>query len=457
MNMLELVNIFKNECTYKKINDVSTSKMRNYTNRLQLMDIFLYKFLYSKKDMTKDRAVSIINNKNGTSFTRQAFESKENNIPLKIYANIFNQIRSYYNSTYNNEVGVKLIAVDGTYNNDSYMNEMLNMGFFDITNNIPLDIKSYGVENKNREISSTMHYIKKNMNIFKGNIIVGDRGYFSYEFINFLIKNDLKFIIRSKGDAKNLDPKNKVSHYLVNYDTIINIRNNVRIVKYNNIIVKTIFTSNKKKSSTKHSLEVKNNCFIVTNLLDEKTYNDPKILEIYRSRWDIEVFFKYIKCNYKFQHIKERSNKKDQKIKDQKMYLCQLIISYIAKIIEKYYIKHFPIKNNKKGIISKINKSNIVNGIFDSLIFNILNGQLTNETLNKFCKSYIKIVENKIDRTFPRTSKTPFTKWYIKGYSNQTKYMKVIEAIINNTINDLNKNLKTLAKQIISIDGKKYE
>ena len=85
-----------------------------------------------------------------------------------------------------------------------------------------------------------------------------------------------------------------------------------------------------------------------------------------------------------------------------------------------------------------------------------MNNTLTTSILDKFCKSYIKVIQNKKNRSFPRTSKTPFTKWYIKGYSNQTKYMTIIDAIINNTVDELNKNLKTIAKRIISIDGIKY-
>jgi hypothetical protein len=34
--------------------------------------------------------------------------------------------------------------------------------------------------------------------------------------------------------------------------------------------------------------------------------------------------------------------------------------------------------------------------------------------------------------------------------------MKIIKAIINDKIYELNKNLKTIAKKIISINGKKY-
>jgi hypothetical protein len=451
MLISELVKIFSDECTYKEINKLSTSKMRNRKNGIQLSDLFLYKFLYSKKDMTKERIVSFINNKNNTHFTRQAFESKENNIPLKTYKNLLKRVCCYHNRNCTDETGIKLIGIDGTYNNDSSMNEMLNMGFFDITNNIPIDIKSYGNENKNKEVSSSIDYIKENIDIFKNNIIVGDRAYFSYDFFNFLINNDIKFAIRARGEAKNLDPKNILNRNINKYETILNVKDKVRIVKYKNILQKTVYVKKKKKNIKKHILSIQNDCVLVTNLLDEEIYTDAKIMELYRSRWDIEVFFKYIKCNYKFQHIKEKS-----KINYKKMYTCELIITYIEKIIEKYYEKHFFIKKNKKGVTYKINKSNLTSGIFDNIIYDILNNKLTDKILKQFCNSYIKIVQNKTDRSYPRTAKTPFTKWYIKGYSNQTKYMKIINSIVNDKIDELNKNLKTLAKQIISIDGKKY-
>ena len=47
-------------------------------------------------------------------------------------------------------------------------------------------------------------------------------------------------------------------------------------------------------------------------------------------RWDIEVFFKYIKNNFKFQHL----NEKDQHDNYSKLYLAELIITHLAKIIQ---------------------------------------------------------------------------------------------------------------------------
>jgi len=135
------------------------------------------------------------------------------------------------------------------------------------------------------------------------------------------------------------------------------------------------------------------------------------------------------------------------------MYICELIITYIAKLVEKYYLEKYPIKKSASDTKYEINKSNLVNGIFDHLLYNILNNNITCDKLDQFCKSYIKLVHNKNNRSYPRTSKTPFTKWYIKGYSNLTKYMKIIEAITDNKINKLNKNLKMIARKIISINN----
>ena len=393
MNFTDLIDIFQGECNYKRINEISNLQMRNHVDGVQLHDAIYYRFLYSKKDTTKENIVSSINNYNCTSFSRQAFDNKENNIPVETYLNIFHKIRSYYNCNYNNENGVKLIGIDGTYNNNVNMDEVLNMGFYDITNGVPIDIKSYGHENKNREISSAINYINNNLDMFKNNIIVGDRGYFSYEFLNFLITNNIKFIIRTKGEADNLQ-SNTLRPSMKNYNKILNIKKNSKVIKYDNILQKTICTNGSKKGMKKHILEIKNECVIVTNRFDDKIDTDAKILELYKSRWDIEVLFKYVQSNYKFQHIKEHMT--DQ---CNKMYICELIITYIAKIIEKYHSKKYPINKVKKGVSYKINKSNLVNGIFDYIIYDILNNKLTSDTMDQFCRSYIKIIQNKDDRS----------------------------------------------------------
>lgn len=448
---MELYKIFQEEITYKKINNNGSIFSRKYTNGIDLIDAFYYRCKYSEKHVTKEYVTANINTANGTLFKRQSFESKENNIPLSIYENIFHKIHDHYNCKYINDNDIKLIAIDGTYNNDIQMNERLNMGFYNVSEGIPIDLVSYGKENKNREIHSTTDYIMKNYELFKNHIIVGDRGYFSYDFMKFLIDNKLQFIIRTKGEAKNLNQTTFLRPCTKQYNVIKSIQNSVRIIKYENIMEKIIYASNSKKTMNVHNLRIKNDCIIVTNILDDTTYSDKKILDLYKSRWSIEVFFKYIKGKFKFQHLTEKNE-----IKNAKMYICELILSYIAKIVEKYYTGKFGIKKSTDEFTYKINKSHLMNGIFSELLYKILKNTLSNPELDAFCEKYIIVLKNKTNRSFPRTSKTPFTKWYIKGYSNHTKFMAIIDAIKGNSVCKLNKNLRTIAKKIVSIDGVVY-
>ena len=444
-------NLFNDATNYDYINKYSSIKLRNNKNGIDLKHCFYYKFLYSKDDTTKDGITSFINNQFDTRFKRQSFDGKEDNIPINIYIDLLKKTNKFVYSLVDNKNDPLTIALDGTYNNDSKMNEQLNMGYFDILNGIPIDIKFDGKKNKNNEIQMAKKYIKNHIDIFENNIVVGDRAYYSFDFLKFLINNNIKFIIRAKWNAKSLDPLTKLNKNAKNYENIVYLRNHVKVIKYKNEIQKTIYSRKSKKNKIKKdSIQIQNDYIIVTNLIDDGTYSDDEILKLYRSRWDIEVFFKHIKGNFKFQHINEKS-----KVGFKKMYICELIIMNIVKIIELYYTKRNPFDKELNDVVYKINYSNLINGIFDYLIWEIINGTLNRKKLDKFCECYIIICQNKINRSEPRESKKPFTKWYIKGYSNLTKFAKILEAAKEDKIDELNKNLKNIAYRILSINNKK--
>lgn len=441
--------MFCNELSYKKLNRFNSVKMRNIKKGIGLIDAVLYKFLYSNKNVTKEHVVSIMNNKNGTHFTRQAFDSKANNVTIVPLENILKNAREFFYLNYKNNDDLRLASFDGTYNNNKSNKESLNMGIYDITHEVPIDLKSYGEQGKNKEVQSSMDYIENNKDKLKDCIIVADRAYFSYKFMNYLINNGYKFIIRVKGDGAILNDKKVIYKSNPKYDEINNIKPNVRIIECIGTIKKIIYPATSKRHLMKRVIEVENNCFLVTNLLDVEKYSDDRILKHYRSRWDIEVFFKHLKYNFKFQHMKEKYEDEHKK-----MYVMELILIYIAKIIEKEFIIQYKQKKNlKKDVKIQINKSNLVKGIYDYLLCDLLYGTLTKEKLDQFCSAYIKIITNKEGRSFPRTSKTPFTKWYVKGYSDQSKYMRIVDAIQNNKVDELEKTLKVFANRIISIDG----
>lgn len=384
----DIINIFKSECNYNKINKIGIKKLRNKENGIKLIDAIYYRFCYTDKSSTKESVTSNINMNNETNFTRQGYDEKENNIPLKTYINIFHKLNTYYNKTFNLD-NIIVIGIDGNpFKRNNKNNQILNMGYYDITNGIPIDLKAHGKKNKNKEVKLSIEYIKKHSDIFKDTIIVADRAYFTYDLMDYLCNNNFKFVIRAKGEALNLDPNNIVKKGISKYNKIINIRSKVNVIKFKDINKKIIYTSKSKKKAIKHVIEIENDCNLITNL-DIKNYTNQEILDIYKSRWDIEVFYKYIKYNYKFQHMK-----KNDKNNNNKMYLCELILTYIVKLIEKYYINKY--KNDKNDV--KINKSNLTKGVFDYLLYDILNDNIDDIKLNHFCKSYIKIIYNKKNR-----------------------------------------------------------
>ncbi len=129
------------------------------------------------------------------------------------------------------------------------------------------------------------------------------------------------------------------------------------------------------------------------------------------------------------------------------IYICCLIITIISKIIQKIYEKQHKLLNNGQ-VTEKLNESNIIDGLYKHLLAHIINGTITIEII----KSYLKIIKNDKDRSFPRNSKTPFTKWNIKGYSVNSQLVKILEHILNETVSELDKNLKLIAKSISNID-----
>ena len=127
---------------------------------------------------------------------------------------------------------------------------------------------------------------------------------------------------------------------------------------------------------------------------------------------------------------------------------------YVSKIIEKEYYKRNKIKKETDKYTYKINKTLLINSLYDNFLYKLLKNEITDEYFNIFCKRYIIILQNKKGRSFPRMAKRPFCKWYVKGYSNKTKLTRIFTAIFTNSIDKLDKNMKSLMKRIISIDNK---
>ena len=58
------------------------------------------------------------------------------------------------------------------------------------------------------------------------------------------------------------------------------------------------------------------------------------------------------------------------------------------------------------------------------------------------CNSYVKYNKIKTGINNERISKTPFTKWYVKGYHNKSYDNLILNALLKKDDTLLNKNLK---------------
>lgn len=424
-------------------NIINSNKQYNKKIKIDLKYLILYKFLNSF--YSNEESVEVLNN--FISYDRSSFYRQEKQIDLKYYENLNNQISKICNCHILNKTINKkytFVAIDGTYSTGENYTNSLNMGYFDITNNIPIEIDLIGPQGKNREYQELMNKINTDINLFKNKVIVVDRAYFCYKFIHFLITNNIKFIIRCKGDCKNL----KLEKITKDKELIQLIKKSTRIISYTEPITRTLnLSSGSKKNKTKFSytIENKNDCVLITNL--SKHFNNESILNFYRLRWKVETYFKLVKHNFNFEHL---TNKETISIK--KQFYCINIICQICKIFNLYLSKTKKEQNEDilDDFIIKCNETKLIRFIKNVFLINIIkeNEQITYKKFTKDIKSYTSVIKYKKNQSNPRECKTPFMKWYIKAYSNQSEIVKILKAIEDNTLDKLNKNLKTKAKKI---------
>jgi len=341
------------------------SKIRK--TKLPIYSCFLYRFLYCLPNMSKEKISAYINLKLGTSFARNSFESKENNISIKCYEYLLTKLKNFYSNYISNSSNnsLAICSIDGTYNNNYKHNVNLNMGFFDSTNCISINLIPNGDKSKNQEIKYATQYIKSHLSEFTNKILVFDRFYSSFDFIHFLITNNLKFIIRQK--------KNTIK------SNFKKINKQLRFVQFDHTYSKCVPDPSKK--ITKNTNYILDDSYLfITNL--DHAYDDNLIFNLYGQRWNIETFFGFIKGNFKFQNMLEHDFTSIKKL-----YLCELILYYL-----KQSIKHI------LNINYQINEKLFMSGIIDNILFKLFNGSLEHSDLETICKLYKKkLITKKID------------------------------------------------------------
>jgi len=426
----DILKIFK-----KFLNNEEIIKYKTFNKKIKcpLKNIIYYKFLNSF--LSKEKSIEKI--QKNIVYSRTSLYKQEKQISIEYFEKLneeiskicFNSIPKKDNNKYD------FIACDGTYSNGKNYAPSLNLGLYDIFKDMPLAINFEDVENRNKECDVLMNFISNDISLFHNKVFVLDRGYFRYDLINFFIDNDLKFIIRYKGKSGNIQSK-RLQH-----------KGKFRIIKLNNIIEKDIVISDEKSknsSKTKFSVNVKNDMILITNL--SKHYNNNDLIELYKKRWSIETYFKLVKNNFNFQHM---TNQENDEIK--KQLLCTNILTSICKTISQIHLNDNEKDKHDELLIFKCNESKILRFIQDTFLNDIFNDDDKKYSYNNFLKSIknmLIIRSYSKNRSFDRTCKTPFMKWYIKSYSNKSEITKILRAICNDNFEDLNDNLKSKSKKI---------
>lgn len=186
--------------------------------------------------------------------------------------------------------------------------------------NIPECICFYTAQTYNSENVALTETIVANQKNEK-QINVFDRGITSRNNYDKLTENNILFVLRINFDAK--QELHTASKIRKSKETDILIIDSDKWVH--------LFTQNKKKTTQpvrligcKTKAEGASISFI-TNIRDMKP---AEITEIYKSRWDIEIFFKFIKQHLSFSHLLNRTENGIKVVMNATMTLAILIAEY---------------------------------------------------------------------------------------------------------------------------------
>ena len=129
-------------------------------------------------------------------------------------------------------------------------------------------------------------YLADKLKINPNSIYVMDKGYFSYKFFQKINKNKAFFVIRTKTNTQyKIMKRNKKNHKSIKADWTIKV-DSLKTDEYPQALRVVKYYDEKKKKTYEY-------------LTNNFQLSATTIADIYKARWDIELFFKWIK-----QHLK---------------------------------------------------------------------------------------------------------------------------------------------------------
>ena len=287
--------------------------------QIKINDMLKYLFLYADKETTKEIAADKTNCASRTAFSKKLkiidisfFEELFNEL-VKLKENLINNDNELLklNNLLNNKIEVldkdslpyNICSGDGTCNDEIKNGSLFtnsNVHLYNNTKQEPyciinndnkfniFDNNKNNKSNKNKEVSELLKFIdSKSGTELNKIILILDRAYSTYDLILKLNEKNIKYIIRLKENFDILKEDNKHSTNIEKINKILN-DHNVKIIK-NTVETDNEFVLSVKETKT---IKTKNNYYLITNLGDAKDFNNNLIIDLYRYRWEVEVYFK---------------------------------------------------------------------------------------------------------------------------------------------------------------------
>lgn len=231
--------------------------------------------------------------KEPTPVTKQALSKRNVKTPVKIFENIFKHL-----------VSSTAPLLKKTLYKDAYTLTLLDASTLDLV--ARLIAKFPGGTNKSRTIMKAQARLHLNFNLSRGipevvtitdgranekkklkkllkrkstsTIVIFDLGYWRYDFFNTLHQRGNYFVTRLKANCK---PKNVTS--LGAHDWLVELPRKAYTSKTNTYRVVSVKAAGRKRYR------------YLTNLLDSERFSPQEIAALYKSRWEIEIFFRDLK------------------------------------------------------------------------------------------------------------------------------------------------------------------
>jgi hypothetical protein len=366
------INLIDNEITQRK-------------RKVAFKDILFQMCLYnSDNNKSNASALSDLKIKTTINVSKTAILKKRKNItPLilqklnnlmldLIYTNNLPRFIAVDGSTLNVS---KKLALEGFKMNDNrtYCHVHIS-SLYDVNNDVLINLNMSEKLDEREQLIRQLEFVKR------GDTLIMDRGYFSWNLLKILHLRGINYLFRSKENL-----------------------NALRFTEEEEIINKTaVYEDNTRIGINTIKFKVEESTFYMITSLLRYTLEDIKIL--YHKRWDVESNFRDLKHNLSLVELKSKS----------KLNIHQdILIHNFLFLLNSYLYNHLNMqtKNNYK-----INRKNCLKIVINDILFYLLYLKHTKKNINELLR-ICKIIQEDIiliqlNRHFIRKRIKPDSKWY---------------------------------------------